>query len=88
MFLLNILFETFQVALTGSVYSVVIVATERYFNICKPFHKNLVISFITIDNISSDYFWLQKEPKESILASVTKTRLVVDRDKPVNLIID
>lgn len=30
-----------QVALTGSVYSVVIVATERYFNICKPFHKNL-----------------------------------------------
>ena len=31
-----------QVALTGSVYSVVIVAMERYFNICKPFHKNLV----------------------------------------------
>jgi len=30
-----------QVALTGSVYSVVIVAMERYFNICKPFHKNL-----------------------------------------------
>jgi len=30
-----------QVALTGSVYSVVVVATERYFNICKPFHKNL-----------------------------------------------
>jgi len=31
-----------QVALTGSVYSVVVVATERYFNICKPFHKNWV----------------------------------------------
>jgi len=30
-----------QVALTGSVYSVVIVAMERYFNVCKPFHKNL-----------------------------------------------
>lgn len=29
-----------QVALTGSVYSVVVVATERYFSICKPFHKN------------------------------------------------
>ena len=22
-------------------YSVVVVATERYFNICKPFHRNL-----------------------------------------------
>ena len=71
MFLLNILFETFQVALTGSVYSVVIVATERYFNICKPFHKNLVIYFTTIDNTFygfSDYFSLRKEPKKSILA--------------------
>ena len=28
--------------ISGSVYSVVVVATERYFNICKPFHKNLV----------------------------------------------
>ena len=27
---------------TGSVYSVVVVATERYFSICKPFHKNWV----------------------------------------------
>lgn len=30
-----------QIALTGSVYSVVAVALERYFNICKPFHRNL-----------------------------------------------
>jgi len=29
-----------QVALTGSVYSVVVVATERYFNICRPFSTN------------------------------------------------
>eukprot|EP00092_Neocalanus_flemingeri_P024640 GFUD01026725.1.p1 GENE.GFUD01026725.1~~GFUD01026725.1.p1 ORF type:complete len:407 (+),score=101.90 GFUD01026725.1:197-1417(+) len=29
-----------QVAMTGSVYSVVAVAVERYFNICKPFHNN------------------------------------------------
>ena len=31
-----------QVALTGSVYSVIMVATERYFNICKPFHQTRV----------------------------------------------
>jgi len=30
-----------QIALTGSVYSVVAVALERYFNICKPFSRNL-----------------------------------------------
>jgi len=30
-----------QIALTGSVYSVVAVALERYFNICKPFNRNL-----------------------------------------------
>ena len=26
---------------SGSVYSVIAVAIERYFNICKPFHRNL-----------------------------------------------
>ncbi|XP_023347656.1 FMRFamide receptor isoform X2 [Eurytemora carolleeae] len=31
-----------QMALTGSVYSVVAVAVERYFNICKPFDRNRV----------------------------------------------
>ena len=32
-----------QISLTGSVYSVIAVAVERYFNICKPFSRNLVI---------------------------------------------
>ena len=31
-----------QIAMTGSVYSVVAVAVERYFNICKPFRANWV----------------------------------------------
>ena len=31
-----------QIAMTGSVYSVVAVAVERYFNICKPFVANWV----------------------------------------------
>ena len=31
-----------QVALTGSVYSVLMVAAERYFNICKPFRQTRV----------------------------------------------
>ena len=31
-----------QIAMTGSVYSVVAVALERYFNICKPFRANWV----------------------------------------------
>jgi len=30
-----------QISLTGSVYSVIAVAVERYFNICKPFSRNL-----------------------------------------------
>ena len=30
-----------QIALTGSVYSVVAVALERYFNVCRPFSRNL-----------------------------------------------
>merc|ERR1719219_775672 len=30
-----------HIALTGSVYSVVAVALERYYNICKPFKRNL-----------------------------------------------
>ena len=30
---------------SGSVYSVVAVALERYFNICKPFNRNLVSVF-------------------------------------------
>ena len=33
-----------QIAMTGSVYSVVAVALERYFNICKPFRANWVSS--------------------------------------------
>ena len=33
-----------QIAMTGSVYSVVAVALERYFNICKPFRTNWVTS--------------------------------------------
>ena len=36
----------FQVSLTGSVYIVVMVALERYFNICKPFRfTQQVITF-------------------------------------------
>ena len=31
-----------QIAMTGSVYSVVAVAVERHFNICKPFRANWV----------------------------------------------
>ena len=34
-----------QIAMTGSVYSVVAVAVERYFNICKPFSRNMVILY-------------------------------------------
>ena len=50
----------------------VIVATERYFNICKPFHKNLVITFMIkiipfMGDGISDYFWLRKEPEKSML---------------------
>jgi len=30
-----------QITLTGSVYSVIAVAVERYFNICRPFTRNL-----------------------------------------------
>ena len=37
--------------ISGSVYSVVVVATERYFNICKPFHKNLVSKIEKNNNI-------------------------------------
>ena len=36
-----------QIAMTGSVYSVVAVAVERYFNICKPFRANWVRSVQT-----------------------------------------
>jgi len=31
-----------HIALTGSVYTVVAVALERFYNICRPFNRNLV----------------------------------------------
>ena len=40
----------------GSVYSVVAVALERYFNICKPFNRNLV-SMVENDNVKSLGIW-------------------------------
>ena len=42
--------------LLGSVYSVVAVALERYFNICKPFNRNLV-SILENDNLKSLGIW-------------------------------
>ena len=43
-----------QVALTGSVYSVIMVATERYLHICKPFSHTRVGN--TVGLISSLMF--------------------------------
>ena len=45
-----------QMAMTGSVYSVVAVALERYFNICKPFRANWVRSV----NETADLFFHTK----------------------------
>ena len=42
---------------SGSVYSVLAVALERYFTICQPFHYNLVLSHLGLGRISGNA-WL------------------------------
>ena len=60
--------SNFQVSLTGSVYTVIMVALERYFNICKPFRYSQKVSifncyyllFLVLNQISFSYLLFVK----------------------------